>query len=164
MITIHHPPSTIKATASFTLIELLTVIVIIMVLAGLAAGIARYALIQAHVNRAKAEIATLEMVLGNFQIDNGRVPTATAPLTGSSALYTALASGTRKYMTFKKDQTNNVSGQVVIIDPFGQPYRYWFARPPDSPVNTNNPMGFDLWSAGADGTDYTTDDINNWSK
>jgi len=157
MRTINHRPSTIAGPAAFTLIELLTVILIIMILAGLVAGIARYAMIQAHVNRAKAEIAMVEMALSNFQIDSGRFPPGNGGSLSSANILTNLAWGTKKYMSFRKDQTNTVSSTPVLVDPFGQPYRYQYP-------GVTNTTGFDLWSVGADGSNSSPDDITNWSK
>jgi len=67
----------------------------------------------------------------------------------------------------KQGWTSSLTG-TNINDPWGEPYRYRTAYgppPPSGPVlkniSTQNP-DFDLWSAGADGKDFTPDDIGNF--
>lgn len=155
-----------QRSAGFTLIELLTVIAIIMVLAGLTSGIGRYALNKAKTSRAQTEIATLEMALSNFQVDRGFFPTGDGIPKSSTNMYFSLIGGKKKYLTLRPNQVqSNSPSEVLILDPFGQPYRYWYKGFSTTiALNTNNPTGFDLWSAGRDGKDFTADDINNWSQ
>ncbi len=144
--------------AAFTLIELLTVILIIMVLAGLVVGTARYAMIKSHVSRARAEIAALEMAIENFKADKGYYPRTGFPRTdhvnNSGTLLYQLTAGPKKYFSFRAGQTQTVAGVVCIVDPFGIPYNYY----------TNSTM-FELWSYGPDqqSSDAATqrDDIRN---
>ncbi len=60
--------------AAFTLIELLTVITIILILAGLILGIAGSAQTKAARSRAEGEIKAMATACNNFQIDSGTYP------------------------------------------------------------------------------------------
>jgi type II secretory pathway pseudopilin PulG len=81
---------------SFTLIELLIVMAIIIVLAGLILATANYVQKKGYRSRAEAEIAAISAALENYKADNGVYPrgksTATPP-SGTPA-YTVAATGT----------------------------------------------------------------------
>jgi len=156
-------PST-RRIAAFTLIELLTVIVIIAILAGLIVAASKYAATKAATSRARAEIAAMETALESFKTDNGYYPnTGTIRnnwTINSSVLYTTLAGGPKPYFHFKAEQLHVWSGNVTnIMDPFGHAYNYYQTN--DS-ASVTNVVTFDLWSYGPDGVDSTPDDITNW--
>jgi general secretion pathway protein G len=151
-----------KRQAAFTLVELLTVIAIIAVLAALTVGGAKFALRKSAENRAKAEIHALEAALGDYKADNGFYPlqsTYPPPAGSSTIIYNALVGGGRKYFNFKPDELQSVGAAKRIIDPFGHEYLYLCP-------GTHNPATFDLWSAGPDGLSTTSanqaDDVTNW--
>ena len=121
-------------------------LVIILVMVGLAIGIVRYSYTWGYTCRARAEIATMASALESYKLDTGAYPPS-----GIANVYTALAGGPRKYMTFRSDQ---LSG-TTILDPFTKPYNY-------NKPGTHNPMSFDLWSNGPDTVSDTADDIANW--
>ncbi len=177
----------------FTLIELMTVIAIIAVLAGLTIGVSSYANRNAVESRTKAEIRAMETALEAYKADYGGYPpmdptqfdpsgsgnpkiSTDFSTLGSNGwlnihfVYLAL-SGTntpKAYMTFtpKQISTQTVSGvtYTLILDPNGNPYGY----NPYNPVG--NPQTFDLFSAGVDGKcsyptlTSTNDDIGNWQR
>jgi general secretion pathway protein G len=157
----------LTAVSAFTLIELLAVIAIIAILAAMTVGISKYAWTKAGTSRAQAEIAAMETALESYKLDVGQYP-ASAPTranaTNNATLYTALAGGSKKYMTFKPDQLR-VSGTITnVIDPFGTPYAYFRSSDPSLVTNV---VTFDLWSYGPDGKSGSTpgdeaDDIANW--
>ena len=64
-------------TGAFTLIELLTVIAIILVLAGLLLGIAGNANYKSSMSRASAEIQAMSTALESYKADNGTYPRST---------------------------------------------------------------------------------------
>jgi general secretion pathway protein G len=157
--------------SAFTLIEILVVIVIITILAGLVVGAAKYAQTKQARSRAQAEIATMEMALERYKNDNGAYPltpagrptTTTAkvsPYGYSGRLYAALTNGAGKYMTFKPNQIAADAGTTYIVDPFGTPYNYYCTSPVQQ--NQTNSATFDLWSYGPDNKNDTADDIVNW--
>jgi len=61
----------------FTLVELLVVITIITILAGLTLSTVEYANKKAAMDRARTEIAGLEVALESYKIDNGDYPRST---------------------------------------------------------------------------------------
>jgi general secretion pathway protein G len=172
-----------RRRAGFTLIEILTVIVIITVLAGIVVGAAKYAQIKEARSRAQAQIAMMETALESYKNDNGFYPPSTKVRANNTAnsilLYRALATGQKHYMTFKPNQlrdsgttimipiacdpTNSTVPNVVLIDPFGVPYNY-FNRPACSPDGQTNAATFDLWSYGPNNIndEGANDDITNW--
>lgn len=160
-----------KAEAGFTLIEVMVVIVIIMILAGIVVGAAKYAQMKGARSRAQAEIAMMETALENYKNDNGiypitppgRPPDAGAPTYANSpVLYAALTN--KAYMTLKPNQIMTKGSVSYIVDPFGSPYSYYCPQHPQ-PDQTNS-VSFDLWSYGPNNKndEGTNDDIANWKQ
>lgn len=180
-----HSPA-LRDEGGFTLVEILTVLAIIAMLAALTLGVGGYARRKAGSSRAKAEIAAMETALESFKNDNGTYPItgSTTPATtvsrpldatvaqhygNSTFLYTVLAGGPnypKTYMTFKPNQIQVPSGTITnIVDPFGTPYNY-YCRP--SAGDQINSVTFDLWSYGPDRNSSVAadkiDDITNWKQ
>jgi prepilin-type N-terminal cleavage/methylation domain-containing protein len=138
---------------SFTLIELLTVIAIIAILASITLAAANGLMKQAARTRTHDEITGMGTALESYKVDNGAYPAAafllgppTAAYTdldsslpggkyqlSSQALYQALsgkvnytdpATGAKYYMTFKPGQLGNLNNNTYIKDPFGFSYGY----------------------------------------
>jgi general secretion pathway protein G len=167
-----------SSPASFTLVELLTVLVIVAILAGLIVGGAKYAVTKAATSRAQAEIAAMELALEKYKNDNGTYPASTATrasasppgnwtsveINNSIKLYSALSG---KYFTFKPNQVrvDTTTKLLYVVDPFGAPYNYYFPPATATPaIAWKNQPSFDLWSYGANGIndEGTNDDIGNW--
>ena len=70
--------SSFRAPRAFTLIELLIVMAIIIVLAGLILATANYVQKKGYRSRAEAEIAAISAALENYKADNGVYPTDAA--------------------------------------------------------------------------------------
>jgi len=143
-------------TYAFTLIELLIVIAIIAVLAGLVLGAASSVQKKGARSRAEAEIAAIGAALESYKADNGDYP-LNANSNNSLALVTNLMPpptiGGKVYYELKPKWTNATLG---ALDPFGNPYGYIHTN--GSPNNgTNN---FDLWSTA--GGANTNAWIKNW--
>jgi type II secretory pathway pseudopilin PulG len=173
---------------AFTLIELVLVVGIMIVLAGLVLSTVGYARKKGARARAENEIAAMSAALENYKADNAAYPanldtnalnaqTSVDPSSYQAAslyLYNALFgatagsrtpnTGARSYFVFKPnmlfpaDQTQTVQ---YIQDPFGNSYGYSTI---DNPVANPNPTPgynptFDLWSTGG-GT--TTNDVPKW--
>jgi general secretion pathway protein G len=165
-----------KRETAFTIIEILVVMVIITILAGIIIGAAKYAQTKGARSRAQAEIATMETGLERYKNDNGVYPPstgnrATGPglpygpieISNSGSLYAALTNGAGKYMTFKPNQIGLRSGITCIIDPFGSPYNYYCIS---GALNQTNNATFDLWSFGPNNIndEGANDDITNWKQ
>jgi general secretion pathway protein G len=171
---------------AFTLIELLIVIAIIAVLAGLVLATAGYVQRKGKRLRAEAEIAAMSAALENYRADNGMYPsdsvtngfdvgtTSMSDYQGPSLKLYEYLSGdmdhdrmpeAKGYFPFKPNQLNPVEqakAVTAIRDPFGNPYGYSTMKATNSALNGHNPT-FDLWSV-ADGTAGTgeTKWIKNW--
>ncbi len=82
--------SDVRRRSAFTLIELLAVMAIILVLAGLIINIAGSAQYNSAKSRAMAEINALSTALENYKTDNGTYPPDPNTLSNSSASVTGL--------------------------------------------------------------------------
>lgn len=123
-----------RSEAGFTLVELMVVIVIIGLLATIVAVNVLPATGKARVEKAKADIATLEQALDQYRLDNINYPTA---VEGLQAL-------TVPPPTLAQPQRYRQGGYIKKLpqDPWGRAYQY---RVPGAKG------GFDIVSLGADG-------------
>ena len=173
------------------MVELLVVITVMLVLAGMTLGATRYMLIKADISRTKALIKQVESALVQYKGDYGFYPQQPAPqyhttgkvvrLNGSwfqdggltkpnGTLYLDL-----KGMGFNLRSDPNNNGKLMCLDSFDEPIYYVCPGKMDK-------QSFDLWSKGADrahgeddGTDKekftdavtadeNNDDICNWKR
>lgn len=173
----------------FTLVEMLVVMVIIAILAGLILSGAGFAQKKAARDRAKSEIAAMEGALEGYKADNGIYPQEAASNSldpkksgkpsdykaASLVLYRALSgdedldrkvdSGRKQYMRISPNMLEPSGGSTTpitaLIDPFGNSYGYSTANQ-ENPDKGFNPT-FDLWStSGKSGNPATTDDELQW--
>lgn len=150
--------------------ELIVVVAIIVVLAGLTMGGFNLVNQKNAREKAKVQIKLIENALENYHVDNRAYPPSADPAgdRGDEVLYRFLYfdgfqardAGGVVYLPELDPDNNAVIGQgkggqawmqgsgaqARILDPWGQFYRY---RSGDSP-GAQNP-DFDVWSAGADG-------------
>ncbi|MDD5424483.1 MAG: type II secretion system protein GspG [Candidatus Omnitrophica bacterium] len=156
-----------RGKRGFTIIELIVVMTIIMMLAGLVAGAASSARQRALIARTRSMIAAIETGLGMFQSDLGGYPTS-----GNTNLYNCLTtnSGTYflstntnlpstnwagPYMIFKD---SDLTSGTTIIDAWGTPLTY------TRPDTTHGGNYVDIISYGPDRAAGGTDNITNWSR
>jgi len=169
-MTAKHP---CRNEAGFTLVELLTVVAIIMILAGLTVGGLSYFNRKMAEDKTRIQLKLISNGLEAYYFDFGEYPEA-SPNAGSSGvkdgetdeLYKALFYDTDDdgsnyqndddqeiYVVEMDPGSSNqgwISGSgtnVKLIDGFGNEYVY---RRLDNPSGMRNP-DFDLWSVGADG-------------
>ena len=122
-------------SAGFTLIELMVVLVILGLLAGLVGPRLFGKVDQSKVQTAQTQIKMLRGALQAYRLDIGRYPNSAeglAALMRAPAEVAAFWSG-----PYLEDE--------LPLDPWRAPYRY------ESPVD--NLQGFALWSLGADSTE-----------
>ncbi|MBN2096913.1 MAG: type II secretion system protein GspG, partial [Candidatus Omnitrophica bacterium] len=135
--------------------ELLVVMAIIVILAGMAVGGAQMARKRGAVTKAQATIAALEAAIDMYDMDIGEYPDA-----GNENLVQALSDTSNPdpdwdgpYMKLREQDL--VDGEFV--DPWGNPYVY---------INpgTHNLSSYDIYSYGLNGQDEqgAGDDVNNW--
>ncbi|MEO0513603.1 MAG: type II secretion system major pseudopilin GspG [Planctomycetota bacterium] len=135
---------------AFSLVEVMIVIVIVALLAGVATFAAIDRLGEAEVSRAELDLQTLEGGLKDFRRRMGRYPTdeeGLAVLWSSSTLENP--DEEEKWSKTLEDPLPN--------DPFGGEWGY------RAESENGNDDTFDLWSNGRDGEEGTEDDITNWS-
>ena len=136
-----------SASAGFTLVELLVVMIIIGLLAAFVAPNFMRREEQARVTAAKAQIESLGTALEMFRLEVGRYPTSAEGLEALRTRPGALERWDGPYL--KKE---------IPLDPWGNPYAY------KSP-GEHGP--FDIISYGADkapGGDGQNRDITSWER
>jgi len=165
-----------RRLSSFTLVELLTVIVIIALLAALTLAAGGAVLKRAARVRATNEIQAMGAGLANYKVDNGVFPiydmNPSPPLGvypadpstlggvyqfSSELLYQALSgktnytdptvAGTNSYVPFKSGQLGSLSNNTYVKDPFGFSYGYSTGDTTNN-VPYNGDGFYDLWSTG----------------
>lgn len=122
--------------AGFTLIEMLVVIIVIGLLAGLVGPRILGRVSEAKTATAHTQIELLGLALDNYRLDNGGYPSTEQ---GLAALQEKSAS---------EPVPTNWRGpylkKAIPADPWGKPYSY--ASPGE-----HTPTGYDLWTLGRDG-------------
>jgi type II secretory pathway pseudopilin PulG len=177
--------SSFRAKGAFTIIELLVVISIIIILAGLILSTGGYVQKKGARSRAEAEIAAISAALENYKADNGIYPSdatktdvdptaSPTPAAASLYLYEQLSGDAdndpsrvaemKSYFPFKPNQlspTDQSKPVQFICDPFGNIYGYSTAKALGKTYGYN--PTFDLWSITDDtsGTNQTKW-IKNW--
>ena len=183
---IRHSSFPATGAPAFTVVELLIVMAIILILAGLILATSGYVQKKGARSRAEAEIAAMSAALENYKADNGIYPSDPAktelvdptvsptPAGASLYLYNQLAgasngsrtpiAGAKSYFTFRPNQLNpsDQNQDVAFIrDPFGNSYGYSTAYQASSSQGYN--PTFDLWStANAEPVTDQTQWIKNW--
>jgi general secretion pathway protein G len=132
--------------SAFTLVELLLVLAILAILAGIVLPRMSGRTQQAKIARAQTEISTFSTALGAYNVDTGDFPKG------------------KNGLLFLVQKPNGVQGwrgpylenqTTVPLDPWNNPYIY------ECP-GKHNPTGFDILSMGPDGRVGGDDDICNW--
>jgi len=171
-------------TRSFTLIELMVVVAVIAILAGLVLGGVGAVRQRAARGQAKAEVAAIEAGLARYQMDFGQYPVAVGALSsGAYALnpnnyvtpgqtlftnlwgtnkYRSATSGRRQYLSVREAMvfTSGVSANTpdYFIDPWGYAYGYYWS-------GTNSLYGGavpDVWSTGGQAGTGTQTNRAKW--
>jgi general secretion pathway protein G len=125
-----------RRRSGFTLLELVVVIIVLGLLAGIVAPQIIGRLSEAKSTTAKTQIAALSVALDGYRLDNGSYPTTEQGLAALQDRPTrgpAPANWRGPYLR-----------KAVPLDPWGRPYVY---RAPGE----KNPSAFDLESLGRDG-------------
>lgn len=136
-----------RRAAGFTLLEILVVLAIIGLLAGLAITNVDKIFGNAQFTATKLAVSqTFKTSLTTYRIQMGSYPTTAE---GLQALVTPPSSKAERwsgpYLTDGK----------VPKDTWDEPYQYAYP-------GTRNKDGYDLWSKGPDKQSGTADDIGNW--
>lgn len=138
-----------QSAGGFTLIEIMVVVVIIGLLAGLVGVNVLNRLKKAQIQATATQIANLSSALDNFHLDNGFYPTTEQ---GLDSLVSKPSVGK---IPKNFPQGGYLRQKSLPLDPWKNDYNYL------SP-GTNNPDSYDLWSFGPDQQEGTDDDVANW--
>jgi len=105
-----------KRLASFTLIELLTVMAIIIILASLMLFAGSGVIQKAKRSRASSEIQALATALEGYKTDNGIYPPSDGTLLGTNTPYSSLDGTSTAYLTNSQLLYQALSGQTNYND------------------------------------------------
>jgi general secretion pathway protein G len=136
----------IRRQSGFTLVELLLVLTILAILAGLVLPKFANSTEQAREAAAQTQISSFGTALDTFEVDNGYYPRGNA---GLNDLINAPRDAQNWHGPYLKMDS-------IPLDPWKNAYIY------DCP-GKHNPNGYDLMSMGLDARANTEDDICNWT-
>jgi len=148
MISLSEPKSRTSAPNGFTLVELLVVLVILGLLAGLVGPKVLGYLGGSRTKTAKLQIEQLSAALDLYKLDNGGYPDTSK---GLAALVTAPTGAANWHGPY-------LAKAILPDDPWGHPYHY---RMPGQHGE------FDLWTYGSDdqeGGEGEAQDVTSWGK
>jgi type II secretion system protein G len=133
--------STARRISAFTLMELMTVVTLIAVLAGLTMASFGYVNKKAADSRARAEVSAISAAIDRYQADLGSYPE------NSSVLYKELVGeGTVNTNTLYFEPADVSRQAQMFMDPWGTPYKY-NAGNDGEPRNKGS---YDLWAVPPD--------------
>ena len=141
-----------RRAKGFTLIEIMAVVLIMGLLAGIVGTVVVNQIDQARTQTARAQIKQLESALTFYQMDNGRFPTSDQGLVS----LVEKPSGAPEPRNYRPG--GYLQGGVLPLDPWSNAYQYV------SP-GQHNPHSFDLWTYGSDGQpggEGADQDVGNW--
>ena len=161
---------TTRALRGFTLLELLIVIAIIGILAGM--GITVYPMVITHAKKqqARTTIKNLELALAAYKSDFGIYPNDETPEGVMNDLTGFCAEPNAKDPKYNDPEWNGPYYQgdaknfefgmrnKALLDPWMNKYQFSLSEP------VHNPFSIDIWSAGPNRKDEKGggDDITNW--
>jgi general secretion pathway protein G len=146
----NHRPGPRPAPTGFTLLEVMVVVIVLGLLAGLVGPQIIGRVSDAKSTTAHTQIEMISVALDSYRLDNGRYPTTQQ---GLEALRTEPAAD-----PVPTNWRGPYLRREVPMDPWGRPYEY---RSPGE----ENPGSFDLFTLGLDGVpggEGEDADITSW--
>lgn len=137
-------PDQISRRHSFTLIEMLVVMSIIIVLAGALMAVASTVNRGNKIRKTKTQIRALELALEAYKDDYGYYPQSGSSEVSMNATFMSSLTNPQNGRAYINEDGLSLSISAPANDGFGKTFYY------QSPGEMN-PMKFDLWSAGPDG-------------
>ncbi len=137
----------VRPSAGFTLLEILVVLAIIGLLAGLAITNVDKIFGGAQVSTVRLQVRdSMRTSLTSYRINMGDYPSTSD---GLQALIAAPGSKAEKW------HGPYLEPAKIPEDPWGEPLQYAYP-------GSKNKSGYDVWSKGPDKQSGTADDIGNW--
>lgn len=139
-----------RGRAGFTLIEMLVVIIVIGLLAGLVGPRILGRVSEARSATARTQIELLGLALDNYRLDSGGYPTTEEGLAALQERPAGDPAGLNWHGPYLK--------KALPSDPWGRPYHY--ASP-----GVHSPTTYDLWTLGRDGQEGGSEDdadVGSW--
>jgi prepilin-type N-terminal cleavage/methylation domain-containing protein len=174
---LHAPCSMLRKSPAFTLIELLIVIAIIAILAGLAFPAVSGAIGSSRKTQARNDVAQLAAAVKAFQLEYGRLPVSGASTSDNldtpnanviSALTASNQLNPRGIVFFEPKQAKGGKGGLDggdYKDPWGTAYKFMLDTSYDNRINVGGQTSFTtviVESGGPDGNlAATNDNISN---
>jgi general secretion pathway protein G len=141
----HSYPSIRRASAGFTLLEIVIVMTILAILGGSAVYLLKGNVDVAKESRVDSDIQSISTQLQLYESRAGRMPTTEQGIKALSEKPTMEPIPERWTQLMEQEPK----------DPWQQPYRYAYPA-------VKGKKAFDIWSVGKDGQDGTADDIGNF--
>lgn len=145
---IQHPR---RARCAFSLIEVLVVMAVIGLLAGLITGLSGRARAKARVAATQAQIEKVKLGLEEYKLEYGRYPRVDSARALVAALYAIPKS--RLQPVFVEFDPSELEETNLWKDAWGNEFIY------DGRTPTHHPDSYDLYSTGPNGQDGDEDDI-----
>jgi len=141
--------STRSRSRGFTLMEVLLVLAILVIMAGMA--FTAWGPIQktAYMRTARTQIGAFRSPLGVFKFDMGDYPSTAQGLQALRMPPADVGQGGRWMGPYIEPN--------IPPDPWGRPYQYEYP-------GRNDPSMPDIWSMGHDGVSGSEDDITSWQE
>jgi len=136
-----------NSQAGFTLLEIVIVLLIIGVIAGIGVSMLLKPTGDAEIVKAKTSIKMFETALLSYHLAGNTYPSEQQ---GLDSLYEKPQSSPQPAIWRRQ-----IKNQADLTDPWGNPYEYHFP----AKIGESN---FDVYSYGPDGQKGTSDDIGNW--
>lgn len=140
---------------AFTLVEMMVVVAVIGIIAGIVLAAAGGVQKKAALDQARSEVQMMGLAMERYRTDNGFFPTSSATTNG---LYRFISN----YMSFRTNQLSVRGTNTTILDPYGR--GYWYESPntmTGKSLMSGNADSFRIWSDGAK-TNLANDDIAIW--
>ena len=145
-----------KTRAGFTLVEVLVVMSILVLLAGLVAPRILGSRQKANIQSVKTQIGGFKSALERYALDMNSFPTSEQGL--ESLIEEPQSEDAMSDSSKSRWDGPYLNSETLPNDPWGNDYQYEY---PPTHGNMDAP---EIWSFGPDGLDDTEDDIVSWKK